>query len=507
MVADALSRAPVVKKLVAIEDQDTECYAENCPADGTSSDWVQCDGCERWFHRQCVNITYKKAKGIAQFYCPDCKMELLPTADEDEDLVENQPQHFPLQSIPEYAEFRQEQREDIRLSPIIGYLERDVTVQKNFSEDIIRLSQSFFMKEDILVCEKFGNVVTVVPKSLRRVVIRNYHDRPTAGHMGHKKTLNRVIQHYWWKGISGDVRDFVQCCKICQFAKPVYKRPQGLMETIESSRVWEVVSIDFVGPLPASTEGYQYCLTICDHFSKFLQVYRLKHTTAKTLCAVMTHVFCLFGAPDKISSDNGPSLTARAFESLLKDWGIKHGLSTSYHPQSNFVERTHRNLKAMLCSFAHDNHTQWSVHIDEFMYSMNSVKHDTTKFSPSSIFLNRTIAGPGDRAVLSVPCGEVPWSVADVKHNLRNVAMSNKTAYDVHRTEVKFEPGQLVLVKSHPLSNSSRNFTAKLAYRWKGPFQIVERMSPLTYLVADPGVNNKNKKMVVHVEQIKKYFV
>lgn len=61
-----------------------------------------------------------------------------------------------------------------------------------------------------------------------------------------------------------------------------------------------------------------------------------------------------------------------------------------------WCQSVNRNIMSMLCCFAKGNHTHWDVHIPEFMFALNSLKHDATGYSPAELFLNRKIIGPGE---------------------------------------------------------------------------------------------------------------
>ena len=78
----------------------------------------------------------------------------------------------------------------------------------------------------------------------------------------------------------------------------------------------------------------------------------------------------------------------------------------------------------------------------------------------------------------------------------------NKAQYDEkRRTGLSFQVGDQVLVKSFPLSNLKKKFSAKLAGKFKGPFQVVKQLTPLNYLIK----KSENCNQVVHVDQIKKF--
>jgi hypothetical protein len=52
------------------------------------------------------------------------------------------------------------------------------------------------------------------------------------------------------------------------------------------------------------------------------------------------------------------------------------------------------------------------------------------------------------------------------------------------------------------VSDAKKSFSAKLAPKWKGPFKIVKRLSPLNYLLKHL---DKDFTVITHVEQIKLY--
>ena len=50
---------------------------------------------------------------------------------------------------------------------------------------------------------------------LRRAVLEQCHDSPTAGHGGIANTFNVVSSHYWWPGMRSFVNKYVEGCNTC----------------------------------------------------------------------------------------------------------------------------------------------------------------------------------------------------------------------------------------------------------------------------------------------------
>ncbi|TDG41003.1 hypothetical protein AWZ03_012571 [Drosophila navojoa] len=61
-------------KIATILKQDDQAYCI-CRTSDCSRFMIGCDGCEEWYHGDCIGITEKEAKHIKQYYCQRCKKE------------------------------------------------------------------------------------------------------------------------------------------------------------------------------------------------------------------------------------------------------------------------------------------------------------------------------------------------------------------------------------------------------------------------------------------------
>lgn len=64
----------------------------------------------------------------------------------------------------------------------------------------------------------------VVPKQLRQVVLKTYHNGAMGGHLGFGKTLARIKEKYFWTGISRDVQQHCAQCKVCHLRRGPARR-------------------------------------------------------------------------------------------------------------------------------------------------------------------------------------------------------------------------------------------------------------------------------------------
>jgi hypothetical protein len=112
------------------------------------------------------------------------------------------------------------------------------------------------------------NRLAIPPEdSLKRLLLRRYHDAPTAGHPGRDRTINHLEKTFWWSGMKNWIENYVKGCAICQQNKPKthpnkprpYRIPTGPYVL-----PFQTIAMDLITNLPLS-EGYDAILTIIDH--------------------------------------------------------------------------------------------------------------------------------------------------------------------------------------------------------------------------------------------------
>ena len=187
----------------------------------------------------------------------------------------------------------------------------------------------------------FGNIVLrgtriVVPKKLRERVIELGHE----GHQGVVKMKQRLRTKVWWPGIDKDAENFCKTCHGCQVVGGLCN-PEPLHMTELPQGPWQDIAVDFMGPLPSG----DYVFAVTDYYSRYLEISISKRNTADWAINSLKKMFATHGLPYTVTSDNGPHFVAEAFETFLKDNGIKHRKTTPLWPQANGeIERQNRSL-------------------------------------------------------------------------------------------------------------------------------------------------------------------
>ncbi|KAJ8023583.1 hypothetical protein HOLleu_36062 [Holothuria leucospilota] len=244
MIPDALSRAP---QICSIDYDSNVCFHEDCKGDPSNVvNWVQCDSCDKWYHCRCLKITKEEADDLDPYVCVKCELEV-----EKPESAQALKENCKVQSVlPDRNQFILHQQKDPALLRISSKLESN-----SANDDGIH--KQYVLEEGVL---KYVDLTTgvkkvVVPTKLVQDVIIHFHCTPTCPHLGVKKTVERVKDSYWWKGLRKDVEDFIKRCRTCQLVKPVYQKPQGFMRSTTSMYPWEVIAMDLMGPFSTESRG------------------------------------------------------------------------------------------------------------------------------------------------------------------------------------------------------------------------------------------------------------
>jgi hypothetical protein len=112
---------------------------------------------------------------------------------------------------------------------------------------------------------------------------------------------------------------------------------------------------------------------------------------------------------------------------------------------------------------------------------------------------------PVDRVVLGLELlKDMEDQVVKIKQNLKVARDRQKFYVDKNRTVREFKVGEHVLLKVTPKKISLKlGICTKLAPRFCGPFEILDRIGPVAYMFALPASMNVHN--VFHVSLLKKY--
>ena len=165
-----------------------------------------------------------------------------------------------------------------------------------------------------LVFNKSGGItrlaipdVKIDRRSVREAIIRQAHT--ILAHLGGHKTLLYLRDQVWWKTMVQDVIDYCKSCPTCATSKSTTEKPRGLLKTMPvPSHPWQYIGIDFIGPLPESSNrngSFDMICVIIDLLTAMVHLVPTKQNYKATDMAevIFDTVYKLHGLPERIISD------------------------------------------------------------------------------------------------------------------------------------------------------------------------------------------------------------
>ncbi|GFU94716.1 retrovirus-related Pol polyprotein from transposon 412 [Trichonephila clavipes] len=189
---------------------------------------------------------------------------------------------------------------------------------------------------------------------------------------------------------------YVSTCDRCQKFNYNNALPAGRLIPIVSNYPNEIVTLDLLGPYPASRfERYRFILVITDHFTKWSELIPLRKASAQAIAtALFENYIPRYGAPISLIRDNGPQFISDVFEHLSHRLNIKHIKTVTYRLQANLTERVNRTLVQMIACFVEENHDNWDRFLREFSFALRTAVNETTGKTSAELFLGRKIITP-----------------------------------------------------------------------------------------------------------------
>lgn len=114
---------------------------------------------------------------------------------------------------------------------------------------------------------------------------------------------------------------------------------------------------------------------ICD-LTKLSIAKPTRDCTALTAAeALLEEVICRHNIPSVITSDNASNFNSQVIKELCQLLTIKKVFSSPYHPQSNIVERKHRDLASFLRAYVNKSRDDWHKLVKFATFAYNNTVH------------------------------------------------------------------------------------------------------------------------------------
>ncbi|GJR44839.1 putative reverse transcriptase domain-containing protein [Tanacetum coccineum] len=314
------------------------------------------------------------------------------------------------------------------------------------------------IKDRILAAQKEAvDEFAVLQKGLDEII----EQRSDGSNMG-------TFKGYWWPGMKKDIAEYVIKCLTYLKVKAEHQRPSSLLHGHDT--IWVIVDR----------------LTKSAHFLPMCEDYKMERLARLYLNEIVVR----HGVPISIISDCDSRFTSRFWQSLQKALGTRLDMSMAYHPQTDGQsEHTIQTLEDMLRACVLDFGGSWDVHLPLVEFSYNNSYHSSVRCAPFEALYGRKCRSPimwaevGEGQLIGPELvQETTEKISQIKDRLKAARDRQKSYADKRRKPLEFSVGDYVLLKVSPWKGVVRfGKKGKLAPRFVGPFEIIEKVGPVAY--------------------------
>ena len=191
---------------------------------------------------------------------------------------------------------------------------------------------------------------------------------------------------------------------------------------------------------------------------------------------------------------------------------------SAFNPQmQGKVEKFHLGLNQTMSHYVNKYGSDWDEFVNYALMAQRAIPHSITRYSPfyllhgrqmrlpmeddltTARFVNREAKDGRDsiRSHLDTLADRLEEAYHVTRDNNRMGRERQKKQYDKGTKITVFQPGEMIYLRE--MTRRKRG-CPKFRLRWRGPYEVVKRLSDLNYLIRV----KRNKEIVVNVNKMKR---
>src|ERR1700731_2560071 len=162
------------------------------------------------------------------------------------------------------------------------------------------------------------------------------------------------------------------------------RKPAPLPPLPVSTRPWQVISWDLIGPLSDSAR-FDMILVIKDYFTKSIIIRPTQQelTAQGAATILLEHVYANYGLPEKVVSDCGGQFVSKFMREVYWVLRIQTAVSTAYHLQNDgHTERANQEVEVLLWVLIKEDQSDWAAMLPLVQFVMNNQSIQSSNITP-----------------------------------------------------------------------------------------------------------------------------
>jgi hypothetical protein len=319
------------------------------------------------------------------------------------------------------------------------------------------------------------------------------HSVPYVGNLGYHNTIATIRSQYFWPRMKKYVIEHVDRCMECKKLKGEHRHPTRLLQPLPILEwKWEVVWIYFVINLPRTMKQHDSIMVVVDKLTKFSHfiLVKLTHKVANIVEIYMKEISSLHGVPKEIVSYRDSKFTSNFWKGLFEGFGTNLNFSISYHPElDGKTEMIIQVIEDMITMYVMDKPSKWEDYLYLVEFTYNIRYQASLKMIPFEALYHRKCNtpmswdNPADRVVLGPEMlKNMEDEMIKIKQNLKASKERKKRFANKGRVAREIQVGEHVFLKVKPKRRWLKlGSCPKLAARYCGPFEILDRIGLVSY--------------------------
>lgn len=317
------------------------------------------------------------------------------------------------------------------------------------------------------------------------------------GHLGSKRLYDFLNETFFAKKFSQICKKVSIDCTDCIAVKYRKKKKGKPIEILDmETKPFSKVYFDLIDLGGTSELGNRYGLTYQCALTRYLDCEPIKDKTAESVSSALLKLFLRYGIPDRAVCDNGKEVINKTNKILYNMLGIYVSNISPLHPNSNLVERSHKQLSELLKIYKIEIE-KWDIYMPLIIFYYNTAGTESlnglTPFEALYLRPSRSPLSLNQKDKLQTNWTEHFGNFA--QNIFTDLAKQHKRRFNaqkLYNDEIPtvLRKNQRVLIyKPQP-----KGFSKKLYRTWDGPYRVQKRTSSNVYLLINISTGKKLKR-------------